>query len=88
LIRSVVGVTPSGSTRSPSSALMKLDLPELNSPGDDQQEELVELRARLPEVAQVVGRDVRLESLQRLAQPLEQLLLARPQLLLALRCSP
>ena len=32
LMRSVVGVTPSGSTRSPSRALMKLDLPELNSP--------------------------------------------------------
>ncbi len=50
----------------------------------DQQEELVELGARLLEVAEVRGVDVGLERLESSAEPLEQFLLPRAQLLLAL----
>ena len=81
-MRSVVGVTPSGSTFSPSSALMKLDLPELNSPAITSRKSPASCSRASPEVAQVVGGDVGAEALQRGGQPVQQLRLARAKLLL------
>ena len=52
----VVGVTPSGMTGSPTSALITADLPELNSPTIDQQEERFQLRPRLAQQPRIVVR--------------------------------
>ena len=81
----MVGVTPSGSTRSPSSALMKLDLPELNSPATTSRNRPASWSRASRKRRRSSGVHVGAEALERGGQPLEQLLLAGPELLLPLR---
>ena len=84
-MRSVVGVTPSGSTRSPSSALMKLDFPELNSPAMTRRKRPLSCSRASSKRRRSSPATSEPKRSERGGQPLEQLLLPGPDLLLALR---
>ena len=81
----MVGVTPSGSTRSPEQRVDEARLAGVELAGHDEEEEPGELVARLAEAAEVVGVDVAAEASERGGEALEQLLLPGPEVLLALR---
>ena len=84
-MRSVVGVTPFRQHPLAEEGVDEARLARVELSRHDEQEEAGELIAGVAEAAEVVGIDIAAEAAQRGGQTLEQLLLARPEVLLALR---
>ena len=84
-MRSVVGVTPSGQHALAEQGVDEARLARVELAGHDEQKQAGELIARLAEAAEVVRVHVAAEPPERAGEPVEQLLLAGAEVLLALR---